>query len=859
MFVNAYREQLIAKFGLEFKAISAKNNKIQLDTGETIFDFLSQYGVLPFGHHPDFLVKHLQKFFEQSQPIFIQPNVHPILNQCAQALINAVSAEHYSRCVSTNSGAETVEAALKLARMKTGRKKILSVYGGFHGKTFAALSATGSERFKAPHIHDSSHYDYVSANDLVQLKQKLSSKKYAAFIVEPILGEGGMLNVSHAFLKAAIQYCQESGTLSIFDEIQTGIGRLGDICAAKLFQIFPDCILFSKALGGGIVPTGMMIYQEHCYHAKFEQKHSSTFANNGLAAWVAYHTIQHLCDSEQNIFNHVRSLSHQVDQHIDQLLLKYAHILDVTGAGLMRAYTFYDSRAEQNIIINFCQHNGSLAYIICAYLLKVHHIYVMPLLSQPCSIRFEPPLNISAEDLAHFLNTITEVCELIDHGRYDILFAHLIDLDSQTLPTIEVEFPVSLSPEAKIAATHLSSMSKEMKNLKQGKRFAFFIHTTSAEDLAYAFPYAIKQNYSAEASNKLASLILDIARIDYSPDVGAYFSVYNQHSYANGMFIFSPLTPKDMIKLSSEEKLQLMLEYFAIAREHQVELIGLGAYTSVISDGGLALLPFSEQMVMTNGNSLTALATVHSVFSLIQDQDVSNHNAVVVGARGSVGKLAVAGLAHKYGQLILVGRLGSEERIKQEVVPYLIQSCLESEQPFAAQSFFDKLRACLLNEHLDPKHMQIEQSFNLLSTLGLRIETDYQLAFTQADAVISATSEGKAFLNTAYLKKDAIVFDAARPFDFVADQPFKVFEGGLVRQPNRVMYSDCNMVRATAGVNLACLSETLALALEDVEQHQSLGKTISYHHASQILEIALKHGFQAVEYQAEKTASAQQS
>ena len=80
-----------------------------------------------------------------------------------------------------------------------------------------------------------------------------------------------------------------------------------------------------------------------------------------------------------------------------------------------------------------------------------------------------------------------------------------------------------------------------------------------------------------------------------------------------------------------------------------------------------------------------------------------------------------------------------------------------------------------------------------------------------------------------------------------------------MRQPNRVMYSDCNMVRATAGVNLACLSETLALALEDVEQHQSLGKTISYHQASQILDIALKHGFQAVEYQAEKTASAQQS
>ncbi len=841
--INEYRQKLLKKFKIDLNPVSAQGNQIQLQDGTVAYDYLAQYGALPFGHNPTFLKDVVKAFLDQDQVNFIQPNILPVVEAFAQKLTRAVHPDYYTRCITTNSGTETVEAALKVAKIKTGRAKILSVYDGFHGKTYSALSATGSQRFKMPHIHDELNHDYVELNNIEQLTEKLQSKQYAAFIIEPILGEGGMRPASLSYLQHAVDLCEQTQTMSIFDEIQTGMGRLGEICAAKLFHIYPDGILFSKALGGGMMPIGAMIYREKFHSFNIDKKHSSTFANNGLAARVATAVLDHLSDPTQHIYDNVNTLSVYLDQRIQQLCLRYAHLIKFSGFGLMRSFEFFDDSAQQNILMHFCQNNGAMAYIMCGYLLRQHQIFLMPLLSQPCSIRFEPPLNITRADIDRFTQALAELCEIVDHGRYDILFGNLIELDKSDFPDIAQRYPVSHVEDTQIAAIQYI---QQKKPLTAGKKFAFFIHTTSPEDLINSFPFSIKQNFTESQLMQLANQIIELAKIDYSPDVGGFFSVYNRKHYVDGMFVFSPLSPRDMMQLGEKDKLQLMCEYLQVAKAHGAEIVGLGAYTSVIADGGNHLLAHANDLLITNGNSLTALATVESLFSLTQGADLSQSCAVIVGARGSVGKIAVAGLAHRYGQLILVGRRGSEARLEAEIIPYLIESCMQSEYHIIENSFFDKLRQYLKTAVLE--QLTIEQHAQALYQLGLSIETDYQIAFSRADAVISATSEGKAFLNTQYLKKSALVFDAARPFDFVSDGHIKIYEGGLVKQPNAVFYSDCNMIKAPAGINLACLSETIALALENVQQHQSIGRSIAFKKACQILKIAKQQGFTAINY-----------
>lgn len=838
MYVNEYRQKLMTKLGLSLDVVKAHGNQMQLTSGRIVKDYLAQYGSLPFGHNPDFAVNALRNHLDERRPVFLQPTIHPDAIALATQLAQAVN-EQYTRCAFTNSGAETVEAALKLARMRTGRKRVLSLRKGFHGKTFAALSASGSSRFKTSHIHDGDSHGYLEPEDFDGLQAELETGEYAAFVVEPVQGEGGMRMISPAFLLRAIELCEAHGTLSIFDEVQTGMGRLGDVCAARMYDMQPDMVLFSKALGAGLVPVGAVLYKEKAYTAEFDRKHSSTFANNGLAAKAGLAMLNQLLENDGARMRHVREMSKHVDAHIDALSDRYPGLFEAQGAGLMRGLQLHDAQALNNLTINFCQNSGALAYVVCGYLLHQHGMSTMPLMSQPCSIRFEPPLDVSKDDVDAFFTAFGEVCHLISQGRYDVLFAYLINKDIADLPSMTVRCPVS-------EAEHLSRPSHDLPGLIKGKKFAFLIHGTSAMDNIRSFPVAIHRHFNDAEQEALCQCIMEISAIDFGPEVALEFGVTSPHAHANGMFIFTPLGPDDMMALPEHEKLNLMKLYLDVARDNGVEVVGLGAYTSVISRGGESVLSLADGLVLTNGNSLTALATVESVRSM-GTESAPGKTAVIIGARGSVGKVAVLGLAHNFGRIILVGRRGSEQAVLAEIFPRLVHLAMTTDEVIQKGSVLDKIKVWLksqdsLNAVMDAlrdgSHVQ----------LGVLADSDYEAVLTQADCIVSATSEGKPFLRALSLKPDAVVFDTARPFDFHRGDHRHVFEGGLVQQPQSLNYGDCNMVGTPLGVNLACLSETIAVALERVETHQSIGKNITFQQAMSVLKIAHKHGFQPVQY-----------
>src|SRR4029077_12436919 len=191
-----------------------------------------------------------------------------------------------------NSGAEAVEAGLKLARAATGRSKFVYSSGGYHGTTLGTLGVMGDERKRAAFVSGPDHAE-VPFGDLDALK-KVLARDIAAFVVEPIQGEGGVRVAPDGYLEEAQALCRRHGALFILDEVQTGIGRTGELYAAK---VVPDVRVLAKALGGGIASIGAAITTRALHRKPYAalhrfDGHSSTFGGNSFACVAASETLR---------------------------------------------------------------------------------------------------------------------------------------------------------------------------------------------------------------------------------------------------------------------------------------------------------------------------------------------------------------------------------------------------------------------------------------------------------------------------------------------------------------------------------------------------------------------------------------
>ena len=178
---------------------------------------------------------------------------------------------------------------------------ILTTDNSFHGKTLGALSATGKDFYQKGFGAPVPGFERIPYGDLNRLEEafKLKPQGYAAFIVEPIQGEGGIIIPPDGYLREALEICHRYGTLLIVDEVQTGLGRTGRMFACESDGIIPDIITIAKALGGGVIPIGACLCTEEVYTDDFALKHSSTFAGNTLACRVGLKVIQQLTRSRQ--------------------------------------------------------------------------------------------------------------------------------------------------------------------------------------------------------------------------------------------------------------------------------------------------------------------------------------------------------------------------------------------------------------------------------------------------------------------------------------------------------------------------------------------------------------------------------
>lgn len=295
--------------------------------GKTYLDFGSGIGVCNLGHrHPavqQAVEQQLNEYWHVSN-LYQQP-----IQQEVAALITKNSVGDY--VFFSNSGAEANEAAIKLARKKTGKEKIITFKQSFHGRTFATMAATGQEKIREGFGPMLEKFEYATFNDIDSVKA-LVDDKTAAVMLEVVQGEGGVYPAEQSFMTELAQLCYEQGILLIIDEIQTGFGRTGKRFGYEHYGIEPDIFTLAKGLGNGL-PIGAMVAKEELKDAFGPGTHGSTFGGNPVALAAAKAVIETMFTDE--FFNKLDAKVNYFSERLETLIKPLPSVKDIRQKGLM--------------------------------------------------------------------------------------------------------------------------------------------------------------------------------------------------------------------------------------------------------------------------------------------------------------------------------------------------------------------------------------------------------------------------------------------------------------------------------------------------------------------------------------------
>lgn len=360
--------------------------KVWDTTGKEYLDFVGGIAVNCLGHcHPKVVIalqKQAQRLIHVSNLYHIEPQI-----KLAKLLVENSFADKVFFC---NSGTEAIEGAIKLARkyakdhVSPQKYEIISAVGSFHGRTLAALSATGQEKFQKGFEPLVPGFKHVTFND-PEAVRKAVNENTCAVLLEPIQGEGGIRVPSGNYLEQVRQICNENKLLLILDEIQTGMGRTGKLFAHEHFSVQPDIMALAKGLGGGF-PIGAILAKEHVAGAFQPGTHASTFGGNPLACAAATATIETLLE-DGFLMEHCNRLGRYFKECLERLKNEYSsYIIEVRGLGLMLGMEM--TRAGDPIVES-CARMGILINCTSGNVL-----------------RFTPPLIVSEKEIDHLIDTL---------------------------------------------------------------------------------------------------------------------------------------------------------------------------------------------------------------------------------------------------------------------------------------------------------------------------------------------------------------------------------------------------------------------------------------------------------------------
>jgi acetylornithine/N-succinyldiaminopimelate aminotransferase len=302
--------------------------------GDRYLDFTSGVAVNALGHCHPHLVAALQ---EQATRLWHMSNLFK--SPDGERLAARLCEQSFADFVFfANSGAEALECAIKITRKYHAAKghperyRMVTFEGAFHGRTLATLAATGSPKYLEGFGPPMDGFDQVPLGDLEAVR-KVCGPQTAGILIEPLQGEGGVRSAPHAFFRALRQLCDDNGLLLVFDEVQTGMGRTGDLFAYKRLGVTPDVMPLAKALGGGF-PIGACLATSDAASGMMPGSHGSTFGGNPLAVAAANAVLDVML--KPGFFDHVQKMSLLLKQKLASVVDRHPEVLsEVRGDGLL--------------------------------------------------------------------------------------------------------------------------------------------------------------------------------------------------------------------------------------------------------------------------------------------------------------------------------------------------------------------------------------------------------------------------------------------------------------------------------------------------------------------------------------------
>jgi acetylornithine/succinyldiaminopimelate/putrescine aminotransferase/3-oxoacyl-(acyl-carrier-protein) synthase/predicted amino acid dehydrogenase len=779
----------------------AQGSHLWTAEGQKILDCLSQYGSLPFGHNPPAIWDALERLRASGLPAFTANALSPTGGALAERLIGLWPEAEFDGVVFVNSGAEAIEAALKLARAATGRAASLSAKAAFHGLTLGALSVGGSDAYRDGFAVPADPRDRIPYGDVAALEAAFarSPDRYAALLLEPIQGEAGIIDPPPGYLTSARELCDRHGALLVMDEVQSGLGRTGRLFAAQEEGVVGDIVTLAKALGGGLMPIGAVLYRKSARSEAFGLRHSSTFAGGALATTAGIASLDLLTQDDGALLAHVRRTGDALRARLEAIKTRHPELVSgLSGRGLMQGLRLDLSRLwEKPGLIGLMHEQQLIIHLVVSHLLNVGGVRLAPSFSSGNVLRIQPPLTVTEDELEPLYSALEATLSALEAGDSAALLSHMIGAcESSSLPR---------------ASAAARRPPPEPRPSQAGEtRFAFIVHPLEAEDFARLDPTlaGLPPGRLESLVRKLSGYIdpLPVEELEVRGADGAR---------ARGELILVPHTPEALMEMSAAKAIEEIGLAVDLAAERGAKVVGLGGFSSIATQGGMGLVKPGRPS-LTSGNGYTAIAACRTVARAMATagRGPAETHVVVVGAAGMIGRAAATMISETAGRLTLLGNPNRREKRRERGLAVAAEIIAAIGDLAGKRS---PPRGSLAAELARMGAQTPDAAVALLEAEGLLVIGEELEAIAAGDAIIVATNSTERFIRAQHLKRDALLCDVSRPFNVHAEVPrlrpdVSLIEGGLIRPARAV--SGGELVGPTPGIVFACAAETMLWALE---------------------------------------------
>ena len=418
-YVNPQWVKLLNLLQMNARYTRCTGAHLETDDGRQIVDFLSGYCVHNTGHNHPYIISAIKDELDRSGPAMLQSHVPELAGELAEQLCRRAGGR-LTKAFFCSSGSEGIEAVIKFARAHTGRAGMLYANGAFHGLTCGALSMMGDPFWRDGFGTLLPETEAVPFNDLATLEAKLATRRFAALVLEPIQGEGGVRVPEERYLARAQALCRKFGTLFVLDEVQTGLGRTGRFLASHRYGVDPDIVVLAKALSGGLIPSGAVLMSDAIFGSVYDSLkraivHTSTYSENALAMRAGLATLEVL-DAE-HLANRAEYLGEVLRRRLRDELAHFEMVKEIRGAGLLSGIVF-QAPTSLKLRVPFeafrAVHAGMFGQMIVRRLFNEKGF-----LTQICGNNFmvlkvSPPLVVDESDVERFVSAVRDVMEFVN-------------------------------------------------------------------------------------------------------------------------------------------------------------------------------------------------------------------------------------------------------------------------------------------------------------------------------------------------------------------------------------------------------------------------------------------------------------